>query len=138
MFSLENYRNKQFVAFCTKELEEYTKSFRGINTALIATPDGFEIAAYNIQQKYDADKLAAVGSSVFALGVSLVQEFDLHNCKSIILDSERGKVFISTISDMQHSVIFIVQTDEQAILGNVMHGSKKLSEKIAQKLSLIG
>ncbi len=133
---MDIYREKHFIAFCKSELEDYAKSFRGIETALIATPDGFEIATYNPQQKYSTDKLAAVSSSLFVLSISLIKEFNFRDCKSIILDSERGKIFIATISNKQHSVILMVQTNEQAMLGNVIHGAKKLSDKISECLSL--
>lgn len=138
MISLESYRNKDFVEYCTKELEDYTESYRGIDTALLATPDGFEIASFAHKQSYSADKLAAVGSSLFALGVSLVQEFDLKDCKSIILDSEKGKVYISTIHNMSHSVILMIQTSDQATLGNIIHGARRLNEKISVKMNAIG
>ncbi len=90
----------------------------------------------NPQQQYSADKLAAVSSSLFVLGVSLIKEFYFRDCKSIILDSERGKIFIATIGNKQHPVILMVQTNEQAMLGNVMHGAKKLSEKVSERLNL--
>lgn len=137
MPSLENYRNEKFVSLCAQELEDYTRSYRGIDTALIATPDGFEIASYAHRQSYSADKLAAVGSSLFALGVSLFQEFQLRDCKSIILDSEKGKVYISTIENMNHSIILMIQTSDQATLGNIIHGAKRLNETIANELSKV-
>lgn len=137
MTSLENYRNQSFVDFCVRELTDYTQAYRGIDTALIATPDGFEIASYSYSKNYSADKLAAVSSSLFALGVSLVNEFKLTDCKSIILDSEQGKVYISTIKSENHSVILMVQTNSQATLGNIIHGARKLNEAIATELVTI-
>lgn len=138
MASLENYRNQKFVDFCVGELAEYTQHYRGINAALIATPDGFEIASYSHEGDYsNANKLAAVGSSLFALGGSLSNEFHLTDCKSIILDSEKGKVYISAIQNKEHSVILMVQTSNQAILGNIIHGARKLNEAIATELATI-
>lgn len=134
MVSLENYRNPEFVEYCNQALKEYVELYAGINAALLATPDGFEITSYAHKQTHSDDKLAAVGSSLFALGTSLVQEFELKDCNSIILDSEKGKVHISSIKSLQHSIILMVQTNEQAMLGNVVHGAKKLSEKIVSGL----
>lgn len=138
MISLENYRSPKFVDYCTEELTAYSKSYRGIEAALVATPDGFEVASYANVQNYSADKLAAVGSSLFALGSSLVSEFKLQNCKSVILDSDSGKVYISSIRAEKYAVVLMVQTTEQATLGNIIHGAKKLHEKIASQLSTIG
>lgn len=137
MATLKSYRDEKFVTYCANELKDYVDLYPGIDTALIATPDGFEIASYAHKKTYSADKLAAVGSSLFALGASLVEEFDLKDCKSVILDSERGKVYISTIQSMQTSVILMIQTSELATLGNIVHGARRLNEKIALKLNLV-
>lgn len=135
MISLENYRNKIFITYCNKELQNYTQTFKGVDSALLATADGFEIASFSISNTSSADKLAAVGSSLFALGVSLVSEFQLKDCRSIILDSSKGKIYISAIQHGEHSLILMVQTTEQATLGNIIHGVKKLQENISNKLS---
>ncbi len=137
MSTLENYRKEEFVSFCREELQEYTQNYRGIETALLATPDGFEIANFASGRSHSADKLAAVGSSLFALGASLVNEFSLRNCKSIIIDSEKGKVYISSISNMQTSIILMVQTNEQATLGNIIHGAKRLNDMISKQLNSV-
>ncbi|PID58445.1 MAG: hypothetical protein CR957_00200 [Gammaproteobacteria bacterium] len=137
MITLQNYRNEAFVGFCNEKLKEYTQNYRGIETALLATPDGFEIAVYS-HKETQADKLAAVGSSLFALGSSLVAEFNLKDCKSIILDSERGKVYISSIANGNNAVVLMVQSSDQATLGNIIHGAKRLNDDIAGKLNSIG
>lgn len=137
MISLERYRNKEFVEFCQEELANYVRLYHGIGNALLATPDGFEVASYSGNTNHSADKLAAVGSSLFALGVSLVDEFNLKDCRSIILDSEKGKVYISAIRNMQLSIILMVQTTDQATLGNVIHGVKKLHDSVGQRLNML-
>lgn len=135
MVSLENYRNKVFITYCNQELKTYTQTYKGIDNTLLATPDGFEIASYSSSNAASADKLAAVGSSLFALGASLVNEFHLNDCRSIILDSSKGKIYISAIQHSEHSLILMVQTTEQATLGHIIHGVKKLQENISTKLS---
>lgn len=137
MISLKDYRDDEFVNYCNEQLVNYTKMYRGIETALLATPDGFEIASYASAQNHSPDKLAAVGSSLFALGASLISEFNLNNCKSVILESDRGKVYLSTIENSQLSVVLMIQTNHQAMLGNIIHGAKKLNENITQKLNTI-
>ncbi len=135
MISLENYRDKAFVSYCNQELEDYGRTYKGIENALLATADGFELAAYSSGSNVSsADKLAAVGSSLFALGVSLVGEFHLQNCRSIILDSSKGKIYISAVQHDKHSIILMIQTNENATLGNVIHGVKKLQHKVTDKL----
>ncbi len=138
MTTLKKYRSEAFVNFCNKALEDYVQSYRGIDTALLATPDGFEIAVCNSAEEHSADKLAAVASSLFALGSSLIGEFSLTDCKSIILDSGKGKVYISSISNGATDVILMVQSSEIATLGNIIHGVKKLSEDIGLRLNAVG
>lgn len=132
--SLENYRDKDFVNFCQQELKEHARGYPGIEMALLATPDGFEIASYTSNKAYNANKLAAVGSSLFALSDSLINELKLNSCKSVVLDGEKGKVYISNIKNMRHVVILMIQATESATLGNIIHGAEKLVFTITSHL----
>lgn len=135
---LENYRNEAFVALCHESLKNYTQRYRGIDAALLATPEGFEVASYSIKNNGGSgNRLVAVGSSLYSLSTSLIGDFELKNCKSVILDSENGKIHISCICSAKGSMILMVQTSQQAILGDVIHGIKQLSEAIASHLSEI-
>ena len=127
MATLEDYRESTFVSYCTRALETFAAD----------TPDGFEIAAHTDDNKHSADNLAAVGSSLFALGSSLISEFDLGNSKSITIDSEKGKVYISAVSVDDKALIILIQSTQSAMLAHILHGANKLADQIAKRLMLL-
>lgn len=136
MASLETYRESSFVAFCNDALEQLLQDTPGVRNALLATPDGFEIASRTNDSSHSADKLAAVGSSLFALGASLITEFNLDVCRSIIIDSDKGKIYISTISGGEdNKLILLLQSTQNAMLAHILHGSGKIAAHISTRLA---
>lgn len=134
MISLEHYRNPQFVTHCLHALEEIIQETPGIKSIMLATVDGFEVASKEQGVAHSGDKLAAVGSSLFSLSASLVNEFALEDCKSINIDSEKGRVFISAIRVDKKQLILMIQSNQNAMLARILHAASKLSEHIAQHL----
>lgn len=134
MKSLEEYRDNAFSTACAKELENFAMEVPAIKNVLLATPDGFDIASYITNDKYSKDNLAAVGSSLFALGASLTNELDLEDCQSITIDSENGKIYIRAIVHNGHSLVLLIQTSRKAMLAQVLHGSGKLAEALKELL----
>lgn len=136
MASLETYRESSFVAFCNATLEQFLQDTPGVKNALLATPDGFEIASRTQDNSHSADKLAAVGSSLFALGASLISEFNLDVCRSIIIDSDKGKIYISTISGGEgKNLILLLQSTQNAMLAHILHGSTKAAAQVSARLA---
>ena len=45
MATLEDYRESTFVSYCIRALETFAADTPGVKNVLLATPDGFEIAA---------------------------------------------------------------------------------------------
>lgn len=136
MASLETYRESSFVAFCNSTLEQFLQETPGVKNVLLATPDGFEIASKTLDSAHSADKLAAVGSSLFALGASLISEFNLDVCRSIIIDSEKGKIYISAISGGESkNLILLLQSTQNAMLAHILHGSNKVAGYISERLA---
>ncbi|MDO4643340.1 MAG: roadblock/LC7 domain-containing protein [Cardiobacteriaceae bacterium] len=137
MATLEDYRENTFVTYCNRALEAFSVETPGVKNVLLATPDGFEIASHADSSKHSADNLAAVGSSLFALGSSLISEFDLGTTKSITIDSERGKVYICSVSVDDKALIIMIQSTQNAMLAHILHGANKLSDQIGKRLMLI-
>lgn len=136
MASLETYRESSFVAFCNDALQTFMQGTPGVKNVLLATPDGFEIASQTSDSAHSPDKLAAVGSSLFALGASLISEFNLDVCRSIIIDSEKGKIYISAISGGGNkNLILLLQSTQNAMLAHILHGSNKVAGQISERLA---
>ena len=137
MATLEDYRENNFVNYCTRALETFAAETPGVKNVLLATPDGFEIAAHADSSKHSADSLAAVGSSLFALGSSLIGEFELGATRAITIDSEKGKVYISSVQAEDKALIILIQSTQSAMLAHILHGANKLADQIAKSMMLL-
>ncbi|MDO4435660.1 MAG: roadblock/LC7 domain-containing protein [Cardiobacteriaceae bacterium] len=134
MATLESYRNEAFVAFCNQTLKDFLQDNHVVKSVILATVDGFEVSSAALDTQYSGDKLAAVSSTLFTLASSLVNEFSLNGCKSVTIDSDKGKVYLSSIKAGQKSLILMLQSNQSAILAHILHGAGKLSAIIGEKL----
>jgi hypothetical protein len=137
MATLEDYRESSFVNYCARALETFASETPGVKNVLLATPDGFEIASHADGSKHSANSLAAVGSSLFALGSSLIGEFELGATRAITIDSEKGKVYISAVHADDKALILLIQSTQNAMLAHILHGANKLSDQIGKRLLLL-
>lgn len=138
MPTLDDYRNPQFVKYCEAALENFI-SETGVKNALLATPDGFHLASAGGNSAHSADNLAATGSTLFALSSSVITEFNHGATRSVTIDAEKGKVFLCSVDGGQGKVlILLIEANQQTMLAHILHGSRKLSDSIGKRLSLIG
>lgn len=140
MITLDEYRDPIFVMFCQGALDNFLAETHGVITALVATPDGFSIACASKDDKTSVDNLSAVGSTLFSLGSSVASQLNQGLCNSVTIDNEKGKVYISSVTDgsKDRSLILFIQTTQQAMLAHILHGSRKLSENLAKRLITLG
>lgn len=133
---LEHYRDPAFVNICTQALEEFVLNTGGVKNVLLATVDGFSIANCQVEER--GDGLAAVGSSIFALGATLGSEFQLGECKSITVENELGRVHLLTVHEEEKQVILLIQCLQHSTLAMVLHGAQKLAAELREALAQMG
>lgn len=136
MVKLDDYRESNFVKVCNLALEDFVNDTTGVKNVMLATVDGFTIAHCNVSES--GDQLAAVGSSIFALGATLASEFNFGACKSITIENEEGRVYILTIVQDDKQLILLVQSFPNSTLAMILHGAQKLSSHIKEALQKVG
>lgn len=135
MIALETFRTPAFVKLCEDALYQYSQDTPGVQNVLLTTVDGFKVAANGQLDEQSADKLSAVGSSLFALGSSLVSEFGLDACNAVTIDSGQGKVYIREVSPMSDRIlILIIKTTKNAMLAHILHGTAKLANHLGEQM----
>ncbi len=134
MTSLYPAGNKQpsplFQQLARRCLEELVASVDGIQSVLLASGDGFEIASLIQQTGLDGGKTSAVSTSILSLIQSFTSEIHLSECKSLVLDAENGKAIITEIPHATAPQVLVVITAEQALLGHVLHGIRHCSNQL--------
>ncbi len=129
MDKLQLYKNDTFIKYCREELHNLVQSTKGVNAALLATVDGFKLCSVMIEED-NTDRLSAASSSLLALAVSLSTEFGLEKCKSIHIDSETGKVWLSQINADEYSLVLLIQGSVNAMLGQILYSGNSVRENI--------
>ncbi len=86
----------------------------GVVAVIVATVDGFDIASV-VRSHVDPARIAALASSIAAIGEVVSTEARLGRCRSVIVDTESG-----------FSVIFNVLRDDIALVINVIAGPEAL------------
>lgn len=103
----------------------------GVKGAVITTGDGFEVAV-NVVSDTDGAKLAAMASSISAIGNMAVQETDLGSRhSSITIEGEDGYIFIMDIPNPSCPMILNVITSKSAVLGQVIYYAKHIVNKLS-------
>ena len=86
--------SKVEATFCERELGELVRTSSGVETALIATGDGFEVACVTRGRTLDAARVSGLASSVLALGRALARELDLKASRSAVMEADGGLVLL--------------------------------------------
>ncbi len=130
------HTNKEFVAHCHTLIDAFLEDVDKVNFAFIATADGFAVASRFVRvdsAAHGEERLAAVSSSMMALGTSLAQEFGLKNCRTVTVDAGNGKILIHPVITPEQPFIFMVQAQSESLLGMIMHSIGKLDKGLIAK-----
>lgn len=127
--------NRVVTAICQKYLDELRVNTPEILSAAVTTGDGFSVAI-STSTDVSADKLAAMTSSMHALGEAVVNEAKLRKCQNIVIEAESGKVLLFEIPNVEQGLVLNIIASNQAILGHLLWASKNCCGSISQKLQL--
>jgi len=101
-----------------KMLEEVT----GVMAVVVATTDGFDIASA-VTRDIDPVRVAALASSISAIGAVVSQEANLGRNRSVTINTDAGFAFLSAVGRMDVNLVVNVIANEHAILGQVAYRS---------------
>ena len=69
----------------------------GVQAAVLATVDGFEIASHSRKPSLSAETLAAMSSSLTAISSAVASEVSVKGCDRLLLESESGKIVFQPV-----------------------------------------
>lgn len=127
LFQAESNRIKpseNYLVAANAILHDLLYSTRGIDGVLLASTDGFEVDSI-FRKGYDAGKLSAVGSSILALVQALTDAAQLTSCRSILLDTQDGKIMLNSVANKNQPMILIIITQRTVMLGQIVHSMSK-------------
>ncbi len=95
-------------------------AIEGINAVVVATEDGFDVATAHIRP-VDPPRIAAMTSSISAIGQILSQEASLGQPDSLVVDATEGFLIMRRVRCGAVVLVINALTSRKALLGLAMH-----------------
>ncbi len=118
-----------------RELDKLMSATAGIESAVLTTEDGFEVAFKSIDNAVDSSKLAAMASSLSAISNMSIFETNLGTeYNSIIIESDKGYIVIMDIDNEAFPMILNVVASKNAVLGQILYHTRAVVEAFNRKV----
>lgn len=112
-----------------RELDKLMNSATGVESAVLTTEDGFEVAFRSANDDVDSSKLAAMASSLSAISNMSIFETNLGTeYNSIIIESDKGYIVIMDIDNEAFPMILNVVASKKAVLGQILYHARAVVE----------
>jgi predicted regulator of Ras-like GTPase activity (Roadblock/LC7/MglB family) len=92
----------------------------GARAVLVATPDGFDLAHAGALPQ-DASRLAAMVSSMAALGDAASREAAIGQPHCMVVDSSAGRLVMRSVQWRGEPMVVVLLADTSALLGMVLN-----------------
>ena len=114
-----------------RQLMQFGEASPGIQLAVLSTADGFEIASF-LAPGADAvaARVAAMTSSLTAIGDAITRETGLHGSRNLIIESDNGIVLMVSLRDAKPKMALAIVANKQAILGHLLWATRNTGAAI--------
>ena len=120
-------------AVCQRHVDSLVATHTGIRGAVIATTDGFEIAAH-VDSSVSVAKLAAMVSSLSALSEAVSRESKIGSSRDLMIDAESGRLLLVDASTGARKRVLAVLCDTRETLGQALWAVRSCREAILREL----
>ncbi len=124
---------KMIKAVCERSLQASTEYTEHLRAAIITTADGFEVASVKGDGLHTA-KVAAMVSTMRALGDAMSEEAGLNGCENVVLEALDGIVIMRAIPTNHHLVLCFVAS-KAATVGHLIWCSNQCAKDVSQRLA---
>ena len=118
-----------------RQLQQFGETSPGIQIAVVSSADGFEVAAFQSPgADTAASRVAAMTSSITALGDAITRETGLMSSRNLIIESENGAVVLLPLKGATPALALAIVANKQAILGHLLWSARNTAiaiERIA-------
>ncbi len=94
----------------------------GVIAIVIASADGFDIAS-SVSGDVDAARIAAMASSISAIGAVVAQEGKLGQCRQITVNTKDGFVHVARVDRPDGELVLSVMAQASAVLALVAYSA---------------
>ena len=125
---------QQHGAELQKALKDLTTKNPGILAAQVCTSDGFEVAS--VQRDDESHRrLAAMVSSLYALGAAMVEEMNLGEYSNLIIEASDGKCLMMAIPGGKESLLLTAVAAPTLLFGRFHQSCKAACDVLGEELA---
>ena len=114
---------------CTEAINELLLNCDGVTAVMLALRDGHSFMERS-KIPLDGGKLAAITSSLHALGATALRELRAGVLDHVLVTGTEGKLLIASIPNSDGMLILSVRTNSDARLGMVLGRTMAAAQKI--------
>ena len=107
----------------------------GVIAVTVSTADGLEVACLSLDTPAHAGKLAAITSSLQALGVAVSQELGLAALEGVTIEAKFGRVLSVDIPLGHRTLILAVVAKKRSLYALTLMATRDCASRIAAKLA---
>ena len=112
-----------------REAQDLLDQVEGVSTVVVATVDGFDVAA--ALRTGEAARVAAMASSISAISAVVSQEASLGRNKSVTIDTEAGFAVVHSVYREDAELVIIAIANGGALLGQVNYRVAQFARALA-------
>ncbi|AKG69854.1 hypothetical protein WN53_12440 [Serratia fonticola] len=114
-----------------KTLEKFSLDNPGLTNMLLATVDGFEVAAVlEEQDRASMRRLAAMTSSILSIGIAMFREIESGGQRLLTLEGDKNNILIFIVQDIKAELVLTLVSAANEPLGQLFWLIRKLSSEI--------
>jgi predicted regulator of Ras-like GTPase activity (Roadblock/LC7/MglB family) len=121
-------------AACERALVDLVNGASGVDAVLLASPDGFEVVSATRAQSLDGPRLAAMSSSMLALGDAMARDFKLDGCRNVHIEAGDGVVLLLTVPCERAELVLSALASKGSTLGMVLVAARRCAQSIGPLL----
>ena len=114
-----------------REAQSVVDEITGVTAVIVATVDGFDVASV-VRNGLDTARIAALASSIAAIGEVVSSETGLGRAKSITVGTEAGFAVIYNVHRNDIGLVIIVVAGVDAIIGQVNYRAAEVARKLSE------
>jgi len=100
--------------------------------AVLSTEDGFEVASIG-RSSVSPAKVAAMTSSLHAVGATMSDESGLAACRNVIVEAAAGTIVIVRIATRETALLLTIVGRHDALLGTLLFASREFAAAAAKE-----
>lgn len=112
-------------------IERFAQEHPNLTSMLLATVDGFEVAAV-LEEKDRASmrRLVAMSSSILSIGVAMFREIGAGKQRLLTLEGENNNILIFIVQNVKSDLVLTFVSSEDESLGQLFWLIRKLASEI--------